>query len=82
MLDTKTRGAVVVALCFFLSSTLVYAKALSCSTAATKQECCSETDCNGKVLSNVNKDNCRKDSKGKSWHKASDGTTAAQCGNL
>jgi hypothetical protein len=80
MLDTKTRAAVVVALCSFFSPTLVYAK--DCDTLAEKKQCCSKKKCDGKVLSNRDAHNCKDTSKGKSWHPASDGTTAAQCTDL
>jgi hypothetical protein len=80
MFNTKTRGAVVVVLCSFLSPTRVYAK--DCDTLSTKQECCKAKDCEGKVLSNRDSHNCKDKSNGKSWHRKSDGVTAAQCGNL
>jgi hypothetical protein len=58
------------------------ARAVECDTLAQKQQCCKAKDCGGKVLSNRDAHNCKDKSKGKSWHRASDGKTAAQCGNL
>ena len=58
------------------------ARAASCDTLSTKQQCCSKKDCGGKVLSNRDAHNCKDKSKGKSWHPASDGKTDAQCSDL
>jgi hypothetical protein len=58
------------------------ARAASCDTLSTKQQCCSSKKCGGKVLSNRDAHNCKDTSKGKSWHPASDGQTDALCTNL
>lgn len=58
------------------------ARAKDCDTLTTKQECCSDKKCESKVLSNKDAHNCKDSSKGKSWHRASDGTTAASCTRL
>jgi len=53
----------------------------TCNTSMSVQQCCSDSSCSGKVLSNRDAHNCKQTS-GKSWHPASKDGNPTKCTRL